>query len=40
MSFLLRVGMVKPIEALGGTLEVVAHFPDGDVRIRDGGRAA
>lgn len=28
------------IEALGGTLEVVAHFPDGDVRIRDGGRAA
>lgn len=25
------------IEALGGTLEVVAHFPDGDVRVKDGG---
>ncbi len=28
------------IEALGGTLEVVAHFPEGDVRVKDGGRAA
>ena len=28
------------IEALGGTLEVVAHFPDGDVRIKDSGRTA
>ena len=28
------------IEALGGTLEVVAHFPEGDVRVKDGGRVA
>jgi hypothetical protein len=27
------------VEALGGTLEIIAHFPDGAVTIADVGRA-
>jgi DNA-binding XRE family transcriptional regulator len=28
------------IEAMGGTLEIVAHFPDGNVRIKNLGELA